>query len=148
MTTGGVAVAAVRAEAACSALLVTANIWGLKMGRKAAAAILIRLLLCPGYFDLLAGLELTLLHTNDVHARIEETNTDSARCPPKGDCYAGVARRFTKINEIRSQEKNVLLLDAGDQFQGTMWFNYYKGAEAAHFLNRLGYNAMVRTSPL
>ncbi|XP_023665917.1 5'-nucleotidase [Paramormyrops kingsleyae] len=112
------------------------------MGRKAAAAILIRLLLCPGYFDLLAGLELTLLHTNDVHARIEETNTDSARCT-KGNCYAGVARRFTKIKEIRSQEKNVLLLDAGDQFQGTMWFNYYKGAEAAHFLNRLGYNAMA-----
>lgn len=38
---------------------------------------------------------------------------------------------------------NVLLLDAGDQFQGTVWFNYYKGAEAAYFMNKLGYNAMV-----
>ncbi|XP_048841062.1 5'-nucleotidase [Brienomyrus brachyistius] len=112
------------------------------MGGKGAAAVLIRLLLCPGYFDFVAGLELTLLHTNDVHARIEETNKDSAKCT-KGDCYAGVARRFTKIKEIRGQEKNVLLLDAGDQFQGTMWFNYYKGAEAAHFLDRLGYNAMA-----
>lgn len=37
----------------------------------------------------------------------------------------------------------MLFLDAGDQFQGTVWFNYYKGAEAAHFMNKLGYDAMV-----
>lgn len=47
------------------------------------------------------------------------------------------------MSEIRRKEKNVLLLDAGDQFQGTVWFNYYKGAEAAHFMNKLGYDAMV-----
>lgn len=47
------------------------------------------------------------------------------------------------MSEIRRKEKNVLFLDAGDQFQGTVWFNYYKGAEAAHFMNKLGYNAMV-----
>ncbi|KAF4099112.1 5'-nucleotidase [Onychostoma macrolepis] len=86
--------------------------------------------------------ELTLLHTNDVHARVEETNKDSGKCT-KPPCFAGVARRFTKIKEVRSKEKNVLLLDAGDQFQGTVWFNYYKGAEAAHFMNKLGYDAMA-----
>ncbi|XP_026050863.1 5'-nucleotidase-like [Carassius auratus] len=86
--------------------------------------------------------ELTLLHTNDVHARVEETNKDSGKCT-KPPCFAGVARRFTKIKEVRSSEKNVLLLDAGDQFQGTVWFNFYKGAEAAHFMNRLGYDAMA-----
>ncbi|XP_043075178.1 5'-nucleotidase [Puntigrus tetrazona] len=86
--------------------------------------------------------ELTLLHTNDVHARVEETNKDSAKCT-KQPCFAGVARRFTKIKEVRSKEKNVLLLDAGDQFQGTVWFNFYKGAEAAHFMNKLGYDAMA-----
>lgn len=47
------------------------------------------------------------------------------------------------MSEIRKKEKNVLFLDAGDQFQGTVWFNYYKGAEAAHFMNKLGYDAMV-----
>lgn len=47
------------------------------------------------------------------------------------------------MSEIRRKEKNVLFLDAGDQFQGTVWFNYYKGAEAAHFMNKLGYDAMV-----
>ncbi len=87
--------------------------------------------------------ELTLLHTNDVHARVEETNKDSGKCT-KPPCFAGVARRFTKIKEVRSKERNVLLLDAGDQFQGTVWFNFYKGAEAAHFMNKLGYDAMVR----
>ncbi|KAF1374808.1 hypothetical protein PFLUV_G00232930 [Perca fluviatilis] len=86
--------------------------------------------------------ELTLLHTNDNHARIEETSEDSGKCPAGGPCFGGVARRFTKVSEIRKKEKNVLLLDAGDQFQGTVWFNYYKGAEAAHFMNKLGYDAM------
>ena len=56
---------------------------------------------------------------------------------------AGVARRYTKIEEIRNLERNVLLLDAGGQYQGTVWFNYYKGEEAAYFMNKLGYNAMV-----
>lgn len=87
--------------------------------------------------------ELTLLHTNDNHARIEETGEDSGKCSSSGPCFAGVARRFTKVSEIRRKEKNVLFLDAGDQFQGTVWFNYYKGAEAAHFMNKLGYDVMV-----
>ncbi|XP_070776889.1 snake venom 5'-nucleotidase-like [Enoplosus armatus] len=87
--------------------------------------------------------EVTLLHTNDNHARIEETSEDSGKCPARGPCFAGVARRFTKVSEIRKKEKNVLFLDAGDQFQGTVWFNYYKGAEAAYFMNKLGYDAMA-----
>nr|XP_033498069.1 snake venom 5'-nucleotidase-like [Epinephelus lanceolatus] len=87
--------------------------------------------------------EVTLLHTNDNHARIEETSEDSGKCLDGGPCFAGVARRFTKVSEIRKKEKNVLLLDAGDQFQGTIWFNYYKGAEAAYFMNKLGYDAMA-----
>lgn len=89
--------------------------------------------------------DLTLLHTNDVHARVEETSKDSGKCT-KPPCYGGVARRQTKISEIRKSDKNVLLLDGGDQFQGTVWFNFYKGAEAAHFMNKLGYDAMVRVT--
>ena len=89
-----------------------------------------------------AAWDLVLLHTNDVHARVEETSRESGKCT-KGNCFAGVSRRATKIKEIRSREENVLLLDAGDQFQGTVWFNVYKGVEAAHFMNKLGYDAMV-----
>ncbi|KAM9341527.1 snake venom 5'-nucleotidase-like [Symphorus nematophorus] len=87
--------------------------------------------------------EVTLLHTNDNHARIEETSEDSGKCSSSGPCFAGVARRFTKVSEIRRKEKNVLFVDAGDQFQGTVWFNYYKGTEAAHFMNKLGYDVMA-----
>ncbi|KAM7403152.1 hypothetical protein PAMA_003871 [Pampus argenteus] len=90
-----------------------------------------------------SSFELTLLHTNDNHARIEETSVDSGKCPAAGPCFAGVARIFTKVSEIRKKEEHVLFLDAGDQFQGTIWFNYYKGAEAAHFMNKLGYDAMT-----
>ncbi|KAJ7989194.1 hypothetical protein DPEC_G00316980 [Dallia pectoralis] len=95
------------------------------------------------HFKSVKPFEITLLHTNDVHARIEETGEDSGKCETHSACYAGVARRFTKITEIRRQERNVLLLDAGDQFQGTVWFNYYRGEEAAHFMNMLGYDAMA-----
>ncbi|XP_033503895.1 snake venom 5'-nucleotidase [Epinephelus lanceolatus] len=89
-----------------------------------------------------AAWDLVLLHTNDVHARVEETSKHSGKCGGSG-CFAGVARRATVIKGIRSSESNVLLLDAGDQFQGTVWFNYYKGAEAAHFMNKLRYDAMA-----
>lgn len=95
-----------------------------------------------------AAWDLVLLHTNDVHARVEETSKHSGKCSgsSRGGCFAGVARRATMVERIRASERNVLLLDAGDQFQGTVWFNYYRGAEAAHFMNKLRYDAMVRAA--
>ncbi|KAK2855849.1 hypothetical protein Q5P01_004584 [Channa striata] len=90
-----------------------------------------------------AAWDLVLLHTNDVHARVEETSESSGKCGRPGACFAGVARRATAIKRIRSSTNNVLLLDAGDQFQGTVWFNYFKGAEAAHFMAMLRYDAMA-----
>ncbi|XP_044145289.1 5'-nucleotidase [Bufo gargarizans] len=100
-------------------------------------------LLCSELFTLSASFEITILHTNDVHARIEQTNRDSGKCGDPTNCYGGVARRLTKIKEIRASHKNVLLLDGGDQFQGTIWFNVYKGEEAAYFMNHLKYDAMA-----
>ncbi|XP_049459033.1 snake venom 5'-nucleotidase-like isoform X2 [Epinephelus fuscoguttatus] len=90
-----------------------------------------------------AAWDLVVLHTNDVHARVEETSEHSGKCSSTSGCFAGVARRATMIKRIRSNESNVLLLDAGDQFQGTIWFNHYKGAEAAYFMNELGYDCMA-----
>ena len=94
-----------------------------------------------------ADFDIVILHTNDVHARVGETNTFSSLCDPEDIaedlCYAGVARRLTKVEEIRNTNDNVLLLDGGDQYQGTIWFTYYQGWEASHFMNRLGYDAMV-----
>ncbi|XP_040839642.1 5'-nucleotidase isoform X1 [Ochotona curzoniae] len=87
--------------------------------------------------------ELTILHTNDVHSRLEQTSEDSNKCVNASLCVGGVARLFTKVQQIRQAERNVLLLDAGDQYQGTMWFTVYEGAEVAHFMNALGYDAMA-----
>lgn len=92
--------------------------------------------------------ELTILHTNDVHARFEQYTLRDGRCHEADEasatgCFGGLARRATLIKAIRNQTSNVLLLDAGDQYQGTPWFYYYKGKAACHFMNALGYDAMV-----
>ncbi|KAM9233719.1 5'-nucleotidase isoform 2-T2 [Dugong dugon] len=87
--------------------------------------------------------ELTILHTNDVHSRLEQTSQDSGKCVSASLCVGGVARLFTKVQQIRNAEPNVLLLDAGDQYQGTIWFTVYKGAEVVHFMNALSYDAMA-----
>ncbi|KAH3713985.1 hypothetical protein DPMN_073788 [Dreissena polymorpha] len=91
--------------------------------------------------------DLTILHTNDVYARFEQFNKYGSDCSEKeagsSQCYGGVARRLTKLNEIRLSHSNLLLLDAGDQFMGTLWFFVYKGMAAASFMNKLGYDVTV-----
>lgn len=93
------------------------------------------------------GFNLVIVHTNDVHAHIEQMNAYTSACKKtdeaKGKCYGGISRRVTKVNEIRSQHNNVILLDAGDQYQGSLWFNIFKGREAALLMNKLKYDAMV-----
>uniref|UniRef100_A0A6I8NYZ0 5'-nucleotidase n=1 Tax=Ornithorhynchus anatinus TaxID=9258 RepID=A0A6I8NYZ0_ORNAN len=90
-----------------------------------------------------ASWELTLLHTNDLHSRLEPTSVESGKCqgPPRA-CFGGVARLATQVGRLRQAHPNVLLLDAGDQYQGTIWFTVYKGVEVAHFMNALRYDAM------
>lgn len=94
--------------------------------------------------------DLRIMHTNDVHARFEQFNKYGSTCSEEdateGNCFGGVARRVTKINEIRSSYENTLLLDGGDQFQGTQWFYYYQGRAAAYFMNQMSYTAMVSCS--
>lgn len=64
--------------------------------------------------------KLTILHTNDVHSRIEPFPMDGSR----NEGLGGVAKRSTLISRIRQEQDNVLLLDAGDIFQGTPYFNF------------------------
>jgi 5'-nucleotidase len=80
---------------------------------------------------------LTILHTNDVHSRLEPFPMDGSYNAGLG----GVAARAKVINQIRSEEKNVLLLDAGDIFQGTPYFNLYKGEPEIKAMSMLGYDA-------
>ena len=93
------------------------------------------------------GFSLTVLHTNDNHGRIEETDTHGFLCFPNdaqaGRCFGGMARRATMIKQIRAREKNVLLLCGGDVLTGTPWYKVYRGNASRIFMNELGYNAMV-----
>lgn len=81
--------------------------------------------------------KLTILHTNDVHSRIEPFPMDGSRNQGLG----GVARRSALVKKIRAEEKNVLLLDAGDIFQGTPYFNLYGGELEIKLMSDMGYDA-------
>lgn len=80
----------------------------------------------------------TILHTNDTHANIQPC---MATCNNQN--LGGVARRYTAIQQVKAEGGNVLVVDAGDPFQGTLFFNYWQGQEASHFMNALGYQAMA-----
>lgn len=80
---------------------------------------------------------LTILHTNDVHSRIDPFPMDGGRNQGLG----GVARRATLIEQIRSEADNVLLFDAGDIFQGTPYFNMFGGELEFKLMSRMKYDA-------
>lgn len=81
-------------------------------------------------------LRLTILHTNDTHSRIDPY--------PEGGPNAGmggVSARIKLIEHIRATEEHVLLFDAGDIFQGTPYFNFFKGAIEMKAMEKMGYDA-------
>lgn len=80
---------------------------------------------------------LTILHTNDVHSRIEPFPMDGSRNEGQG----GVSRRATLVERIRKSEDNVLLFDCGDIFQGTPYFNFFGGELELKLMTELKYDA-------
>tara|TARA_B100001248_G_scaffold257027_1_gene238907 strand:+ start:1284 stop:2189 length:906 start_codon:yes stop_codon:yes gene_type:complete len=82
---------------------------------------------------------ITILHTNDVHSHVEPFSKDHSEFPNKG----GFERRATLISEIKRQNPNTLLFDAGDIFQGTPYFNFYGGEIEFKLMSMLGYDAIT-----
>ncbi|MFT5862161.1 MAG: 5'-nucleotidase [Flavobacteriales bacterium] len=80
---------------------------------------------------------ITILHTNDVHSHIEPFSINDPQFANQG----GVARRLSLINQVRSENPNTLLLDAGDIFQGTPYFNFYGGELEFKLMSMLKYDA-------
>lgn len=80
---------------------------------------------------------LTILHTNDVHSRLEPFPLDGGSNAGRG----GIAARSALIRKIRSEQEHVLLLDAGDIFQGTPYFNIFKGEPELKAMSLMGYDA-------
>lgn len=101
------------------------------------------LLLTTGAYPIMAAsnepeiTRLTILHTNDVHSRVEPFPMDGSR----NEGLGGVAKRATLIKKVRDEQKNVLLLDAGDIFQGTPYFNFFGGEIEMKLMSELGYDA-------
>ena len=83
------------------------------------------------------GYRLTILHTNDTHSRIDPFPMDGGINQGLG----GVAARAELIEKIRREEEHVLLLDAGDIFQGTAYFNFYKGEPEIKAMSSMRYDA-------
>jgi 5'-nucleotidase len=96
-----------------------------------------------------ADYTLTILHINDWHSRIESNNKYESRCSAeeetKGECIGGAARLVTAINDRRKalDGQNVILLNGGDNFQGSLFYTTYKGAAEAEFLNLMNFDAMT-----
>ncbi|MCT4672591.1 MAG: metallophosphatase [Prolixibacteraceae bacterium] len=81
--------------------------------------------------------KLTILHTNDFHSHVDPFPKDAAKDAGMG----GLERRANLIEKIRTEGNNVLLLDAGDIFQGTPYFNYFKGEVELKCMSAMGYDA-------
>ncbi len=79
---------------------------------------------------------ITILHTNDVHSYIDPMPADDPKNPNMG----GVVNRAALIQAVRKENPNVLLLDAGDIFQGTPYFNYYGGELEFKLMSMMQYD--------
>lgn len=113
-----------------------------------------RLLTSVAALGLTAGMAsadytLTILHTNDIHSRIESINRFDSTCNAEGEaegkCFGGVARIKAAVDAKRAEMagENLLVLDAGDPFQGSLFYTTYKGAAEAEFMEAIGYDAMA-----
>jgi 5'-nucleotidase len=113
-----------------------------------------RFLTTAGALALTAGMAqaeytLHILHINDLHSRIEPINrfdsTCSAEDDAEGKCFGGVARLKTLIDQKRAEleGQNVIVLDAGDQFQGSLMYTTYKGDVEAEMMEAIGFDVMA-----
>jgi 5'-nucleotidase len=82
---------------------------------------------------------ITILHTNDTHSQIDPLPANDRQYPDQG----GVARRATLVRRVRKENRNTLLIDAGDVFQGTPYFNFYKGEVEYKSMSLIGYDVVT-----
>lgn len=111
-----------------------------------------RFLLSVAALGLTAGVaaadyKLTILHTNDFHSRFEPISKYDSGCREgdnaEGKCFGGSARLVSAIADARTRSNNSILVDGGDQFQGSLFYTYYKGKAAAEMMNKMGYDGMT-----
>ncbi len=117
--------------------------------RKLAALALSSSVLAIGAAPALAEYSLNILHINDWHSRIEPINAYDSTCSPEDDadgkCFGGAARLVTAVRDQRNalEGENTLFLNAGDNFQGSLFYTTYKGTVEGEFLNLMETDVMV-----
>jgi 5'-nucleotidase / UDP-sugar diphosphatase len=108
------------------------------------------LTLCVG-FSTAAQAEFTLniLHINDFHSRFDPITDSDSNCDTEtdaaGECFGGIARLKTVIDDTRAQyeDGNSLLLSAGDNFQGSLYYTTYKSKVVSDFFNQMGFDVVA-----
>ncbi|KAL3456276.1 Metallo-dependent phosphatase-like protein [Aspergillus heterothallicus] len=86
----------------------------------------------------------SFFHVNDVHAHLDQFASSGTACEdPEEGCYGGYARIKTKVTELREEYPDNLWLNAGDEFQGTLFYQYYGGEKIAETINDLEFDAMT-----
>jgi 5'-nucleotidase len=88
--------------------------------------------------------DIAFFHINDVHAHLDEFSSSGTDCTrPERGCYGGYSRVKTVLQEQRPNYEDSLFLNAGDEFQGTLFYSYYGGEKIAETLNQLNVSAMT-----
>ncbi|CAK1367345.1 unnamed protein product [Cercospora beticola] len=96
------------------------------------------------YIDADGNWNQSFFHINDVHAHLDEFRSSGTDCTdPTRGCFGGYARVSTVVNERRPVLNSSLFLNAGDEFQGTLFYSYYGGEKIAETINQLGFDGMT-----
>ena len=96
-----------------------------------------------------ADFSLNILHINDLHSRVEPINKYDSTCGAEdnaeGKCFGGYARVKTMIDKLRGElaDENTIVLDAGDQYQGSLMYTTYKGDVEAELAEKVGFDVMA-----
>ncbi|XP_063702617.1 apyrase-like [Culicoides brevitarsis] len=87
---------------------------------------------------------LKIIHINDFHSRYEEINTLATKCKPETEtCLGGYARTVSAVKSLKAEMENSIFVNAGDNFQGTLWYDHFKGNATSFFLNLLPADAIT-----
>ncbi|KAK7952922.1 5'-nucleotidase domain-containing protein [Apiospora saccharicola] len=96
------------------------------------------------FVDDAGNFNVSFYHINDVHAHLDEFGAAGTDCTkPERGCFGGYARVKTVMEQTRPDHPDSLLLNVGDEFQGTLFYTFYKGEKIAQTLNQMGFDAMT-----
>ncbi|HZH28993.1 MAG TPA: 5'-nucleotidase C-terminal domain-containing protein [Azospirillaceae bacterium] len=116
----------------------------LKLALRAGAAVIALGAAAPAFAQ---DYTLSIIHTNDVHSRVDQVTAQGSFCTPKdaqeNKCFGGYPRLIGKIRELRQAQPNPLVLDAGDVFQGSLFYTLLKSDAVKPFVEMAGYHAMT-----